>query len=100
MKKALLLFASIAFISLPVIFYSCEEDYTCKESSSSCGSFEACCTSKDCYYLYDGDKYKCDGTDCTDAAQRLANVMCSKSINNSEELILKQTQDLLNIIND
>ncbi|OFX26681.1 MAG: hypothetical protein A2041_01015 [Bacteroidetes bacterium GWA2_31_9b] len=102
MKKILLLLAAFAFISLPIILNSCEEDPTCKSSSSACGTFEACCTTTDCYYLYDGEKYNCDGTDCDDAALELASVMCSKSntTEDNEKLILDQTNIILESINN
>ncbi len=61
--------------------FSCDKKpfENCVTETSACGSFTACCTALQCYYLYDGKKYECDGTDCTDAATELANDMCNPS---------------------
>lgn len=50
--------------------------YTCQSSSTTCGSFQACCNEKDCYYTYNGKKYSCDGQNCDAAAQQVVKAMC------------------------
>ena len=100
MKKILLFLGVVAVISIAAVLNSCEEDAVCKTSTSVCGTFEACCTSTDCYYLYDGKTYDCDGTDCDAAALELATDMCNKSGSESisQQLILEQTSMLLDAI--
>jgi len=81
---------------------SCKEKASCKTGTSACGKFEACCTTTDCYYNYNGKKYNCKGTNCEEAAKTLASVMCGTAINNSklsldakEKQIIEQTEAIL-----
>ena len=103
MKKILLMLAAIALISLPLIISSCDEEYVCKSATNSCGTFEACCTATDCYYLYNGKKYHCDGTNCTSAAERLVADMCSKSaidVDDYAKFIEEQTSIVLQVMSN
>jgi hypothetical protein len=79
MKKSVI-FRAFVFVVLAVMF-SCDNKplEQCVTESSACGTFQACCTVRQCYYVYDGKEYQCDGTDCTDAATQLANDMCNPS---------------------
>ncbi len=50
-------------------FNSCSEtgsDEFCQDPGISCGAavIESCCTDTECYWLYNGTKYTCSGTDC------------------------------------
>lgn len=76
MKKLSVILFFIATFS--VSFNSCDvaDPEECVEANAGCGTYTACCTSTSCYYLYDGTKYYCDGTDCTDAAGDLVDDMC------------------------
>ena len=73
---------------------------SCQTSDSGCGSFQACCTATQCHYVYNGQNYNCDGTDCTDAANELVADMCGtyKSASESEEEtvneMIRMTQEL------
>ena len=65
-----------------LLLFSCEDRNPleqCLTETSACGSFTACCTVRYCYYLYDGKRYDCDGLDCTEAANELADDMCNSS---------------------
>ena len=73
------------FIFLSGAFHSCKEDIAeteeCLESADGCGGeYTACCTRTSCYYLYNGVKYPCEGTDCTEAAIELADDLCAKDL--------------------
>lgn len=77
-KKSFLKFLFLSIIVLSVSIISCKDDddegsYTCETSSVVGVTFKACCNASRCYYEYNGKKYWCDGQDCTDAANDLAN---------------------------
>jgi hypothetical protein len=65
----------------------CGEDEKCETADHPCGGqFTACCKEDQCYYLADdGTRFNCDGTDCLEAAQELANYMCDAMIIDSPE---------------
>lgn len=74
----------------------CSDDEECQSSSSACGSFTACCSSKDCYYLAsDGTRFDCDGTNCNAAAERMANYMCKKLQTESPEEFDRVVEEIL-----
>jgi hypothetical protein len=74
-RIGLLAFVGVLALSL----VGCKKKTTCSSSNSACGVFQACCSSTDCYYTYNGSKYPCDGTDCRAAAERLASAMCGSA---------------------
>ena len=79
--KRRITFPVLIFAFLLGIF-SCEDRNpleTCLDETSACGTFTACCTVRQCYYLYNGKKYECDGLDCGSAAAELADDMCNSS---------------------
>lgn len=88
----------VASVLLGVQMMACgSASYTCQNTQTACGSVQACCTDKDCYYSYGGQKYPCNGTDCDAAAQQVATIMCAgapgaltASTKDSTE-VLKQT---------
>jgi len=94
-----LFLASILLVGL-----GCSEDEECLTDSSVCGTFTACCTSSDCYYLAgDGTRFDCNGTDCSSAAGRLADYICGKSAstvdyNNTVDQILEAAQERVIIL--
>lgn len=66
-----------------------EEKFECETVSIHGESIKVCCSADNCYYEWNGKRYNCDGTDCNDAAQRLANDILSgggKSLPVSEEM--------------
>jgi len=80
----------IVFVLAAAVLWTtgCSEDdeEVCDKASSACGSFTTCCTSDNCYYLADdGKRFNCDGTDCEDAAQRMAEYMCAANALTPEE---------------
>jgi hypothetical protein len=83
MKKFIkpVVFGVIFFACLFVINTGCKKKAECSAAQPLCGThtFTACCTETDCYYLIDGgDKTKCNGTDCTAAAQQIVNKYCAQ----------------------
>lgn len=73
MKKV---FISFVFVLFAAVLSSCGgDDYTCSEEKEDCpntgGTWEVCCTTSDCYYKAGSKKFKCDGTNCMDAATAL-----------------------------
>jgi hypothetical protein len=88
MKKIILISIISTFISF--LNYSCKDDSptkNCQSTNSACGTFTTCCTPTQCYYEYNGQRYNCNGTDCSDAATQLASIMCSSKIDDSEPCI-------------
>jgi hypothetical protein len=85
---------------LPVLFAGslslgttgCSADDVCNSSSSACGEFTACCdeAGTDCWYEYNGKTYDCNGSDCSSAAQELAEDMCDFK-SEAELIAFKQT---------
>ncbi|MEM9896821.1 MAG: hypothetical protein AAF789_10665 [Bacteroidota bacterium] len=69
MKKILLLCAITLFM------FSCDEDEgpseECIDSTTGTCEFTTCSNGITTYYLYNGQRYNCDGTDCTAAATEL-----------------------------
>ena len=50
-----------------------EDGDTCVRFTNACAMVTTCCSvDNQCYYLYDGQRYNCDGEDCTEAAEELA----------------------------
>lgn len=96
MKKKIAFWTSSAVLLafMVLLVYNCKKDpaTTCDSGSSVCGTFTACCSSTQCYYKWNGNRYDCDGTNCNDAALELANDMCAKkspqgSVASVEEII-------------
>lgn len=98
MKKLDIVFFAAFVILVSILAFACAEKYECKSGSTSCGSFEACCTSSDCYYNYNGKKYQCNGTDCNQAAKDLAAVMCGTSGKVDSEPVSESEKQLANKI--
>ncbi|MBK8167300.1 MAG: hypothetical protein IPK64_15265 [bacterium] len=74
----------------------CSEDEECGSDSTYCGTFTACCTSSDCYYLAsDGTRFNCNGTDCTAAAEALANHMCYKFKDMSSDEVKQVVDEIM-----
>jgi len=86
--------ALVGLLSLQLV--GCAKKASCQSSSSACGTFQACCTSTDCYYTYNNKRYDCDGTDCTDAAKRLAADMCGTAKRLASEPLSPTEQEALN----
>jgi len=86
-KKAKLLFIPLfvlGFLAMVVILDGCKKATpaaTCSDGiDDGCGNeWTACCNTVQCYYTYKGKKYNCDGTDCDDAAVKLADDLMSCS---------------------
>ena len=58
-----------------------QSDEFCQDPNASCpdnSQIEAtsCCTDSDCYWLYNGSKYNCDGDDCSTAITTIINSAC------------------------
>ena len=96
-RISLFIFASL--VSFQAV--GCKD--TCENADTACGTVPSCCNpaGTKCYYKYDGKKYYCDGTDCTDAAQTVAELMCNTTssgtglIGTVEKQALEQTRKLL-----
>jgi hypothetical protein len=73
--------------TLAFAFYACSLDDVCEESTGACGTFTACCDGDgaNCWYVYDGRTFDCNGADCSDAATELAEVMCEDNLKSYEE---------------
>lgn len=92
---------SLFLICLMAVGLGCSEDEECQSSSSACGSFTACCTSSDCYYLAgDGTRFDCNGTDCSAAAEQLADHMCKKLRDESPEAFNRLVDEILESANE
>ena len=89
-------FSLLLVVSLFAIFLtSCAETPSCNPGTSSCGTFEACCTSTDCYYTYLGKRYNCNGTNCDEVAKKLTSIMCSSSKKSGIGSVVQTQQTLL-----
>jgi len=86
------------------VFTSCSEvtsGEVCNDPNISCGSavIESCCTNTECYWVYNGTKYTCSGTDC-DAVYDIIIGKCTSSIANIDinetdlQLIKAKLQEL------
>lgn len=72
------------FITGVFALTSCTEvlsDEFCNDPDAKCpdtSTIEAssCCTDQDCYWLYKGSKYDCDGDDCTAAINKIIASAC------------------------
>ena len=64
---------------------SCSKIGQVCEKTTICGnSVDVCSNGVQTYYEVNGKKYNCDGTDCTNAANRLVNDLCDKGISSDE----------------
>jgi len=83
-----------------------DDDETCtvvENVNCLAGNVQACCTSSDCKYIYDGKNYPCNGTDCEAAAQVVANLCIngstasieSNSTSIRKQLLLEVSKGLL-----
>lgn len=73
-------FVAVLILGLFMIGCNLGEDVdkeSCQNSSNSCGEFETCCSASQCRYLYNGEEFPCDGTDCAEAAKELSAKMCT-----------------------
>jgi len=67
-----------------IMLVSCTEllsDEFCDNPGATCPNSSAieatsCCTDQDCYWLYNGNKYDCDGTNCSQAINRIVASAC------------------------
>jgi len=81
----------LSVCSLLILFLlfssGCGDDEKCESRNTACGEFTACCTSDQCYYkTSDGTRFNCNGTDCQEAAELVAEYMCSTmSLSSPEE---------------
>ena len=83
MKTKLMLF--FAFVALGL--GSCtepESDEFCNDPNAQCpdtSTIEAssCCTDQECYWVYNGTKYNCDGDDCTDVINTIIGNACASA---------------------
>jgi hypothetical protein len=67
-------------------------------SSNGCGKiYQACCSSTNCYYTYNGKRYDCDGINCNAAAQRLVHDMCGTSYKQFNEPLSTTEQEALRL---
>lgn len=80
--------ANLLFIVGVLFFMSaCTEvqsDEFCQNPNASCpddSQIEAtsCCTDSDCYWLYNGNRYNCDGDDCNAVITTIINNACINS---------------------
>lgn len=76
----------IAFLALITLgLGSCtetESDEFCNDPNAQCpdtSNIEAssCCTDQECYWVYNGIHYNCDGDDCTDAINTIIASACA-----------------------
>lgn len=104
MNKKLLLLPLMLLITLVIVCVSCELDplEECESFDAECGAPDdatACCDDDQCYYTFNGTKYQCNGTDCTDAAVKLISAMCdtdgSASVQEIKILLNAKTLKLL-----
>jgi hypothetical protein len=100
MKKKWFLRTPVILIVTVVVLISCkglfEDEYVCQSDDYGYGTFQACCNGTDCYYEYNGKKYWCDGSDCSDAAEDLVDDMMSTT--NCEDLSKEQISFLIESI--
>jgi hypothetical protein len=71
MKRVLI---SLMFVLMFVMSSCGGEEYSCNyggQCPNHGGTWDACCTSSDCYYKVIDKTFECDGTDCITAAQEL-----------------------------
>lgn len=60
-------------------------DEFCQNPGATCpdeSSIEAtsCCTDQDCYWIYNGSEYDCNGEDCTTAINQIVASACAGAI--------------------
>ncbi len=93
MKK---IFISLLFVLSAVVISSCGgEEYSCSTGgicTSTGDSWEACCTSDDCYYKTGSKKFNCDGTDCDAAATELSEYCFGSAC--TDETLLNVVEEL------
>lgn len=78
MKKSLLFYSLCLFgILLLASCITTNDGFTCIWTPTPCGSTKSCCDGELCYYEYDGQKYYCDGSDCDQTSEDLAEIMCN-----------------------
>jgi hypothetical protein len=103
---------SLILVGVLVLFtISCKKDKktspkdTCETINIGCGDVEACCsTSSSCYYLFNGTKYPCDGSDCSAAATDVVNACMGVNSHTGisgvpQQELLKKVQKLLQTVN-
>ncbi len=101
MKKKIAFWTSSAVLLafMVLLVNNCKDDsptVSCQDGTNECGTFTACCSTTQCYYKWNGNKYNCDGTDCYAAAQDLVADMCAaKSPAVSIEQMLEITNKLV-----
>ncbi len=71
-KKFLVVLMVLAASTFYFAGCSDDSDYECVDTpTTGCDSVQTCCSTDDCYYEADGEKFECDGLDCTAAATAL-----------------------------
>jgi len=77
---------------------SCDDsisDGQCLDTDTACGTFTTCCDTDGCAYEANGRVFPCDGFDCGQAAEDLAEFMCSAGGGSSVAAeALNMSQDL------
>lgn len=79
-------------------FTNCEKKPKCETATSVCGTFQTCCTSTDCYYVFNNKKYHCDGTNCEEIAKVLAEDMCNAASNRDSGAVISTEEEVLELI--
>lgn len=84
------LFLSVFMLLGVLILTSCTEtgsDEFCNDPGISCTDpnavIESCCTDTECYWLYNGNKYTCNGTNCDEVYDIIIAACTSASIDNA-----------------
>ncbi len=75
---------TLLFTLLVFVLASCsdsESDEFCENPDAKCEDNTAieassCCTDQDCYWMYNGVKYDCDGEDCKEAIDAIVTSAC------------------------
>jgi len=57
----------------------CGAQEECGATTVCSQSVNTCCTDSSCYYEFNGNRVNCNGTDCSAAANQVANSICRNS---------------------
>jgi len=89
MKKEIMLLLTIVVVGIVVSVSSCEKiaGYECVTSTICNTSVKTCSNGVQSYYKANGKKYKCDGLDCDDAAQKLVDDFCDYKCSDKNEKV-------------
>lgn len=97
MKKVSFVAIAASAMLTAGLLWSCGEkvDPNVCEAFGECDVFaEACCTTTDCYYTYNGQTFNCNGTDCEEAALQLIAAMCTKKSEAERQQAAKNAVEL------